>query len=443
MSEATAEEGSLASRAGRGGLWLLAGRGCGLGLRLVSNLVLTRLLAPEAFGLMALVQSVAQGVKMFSDLGIRGSVVQDPRGEEQIFLDTAWTIQILRGVGVSAGLALLAWPAAIFYGDAQLRPLLLVIALSAALDGLGSTAIYTLIRRVKPGPQVVRDLAAQLSAFVVTLAWAWYAPSVWALVGGSITSSLVLVCLSHRLIPGYRNRLAYDRVAARSIVRFGRWILVATAMTFLFNQSDRLVLGKLVSAGELGVYAIAAFLALAVPDLVQLLVVNILFPIYVRISGFDRDRQRRELARYRAAVLAFGLPPLWLLAIFGRDLVGFLYDPRYAEAGWMLQILAVGMLGTVVSSSAERVLLARGDSFSHMILQACQATLLLGGMWVGGQLMGLRGLLIGVSAARLLAYLPLAVLIRRHGVWQPAFDSAALLVSLVVVGLGQMLRGDL
>ena len=443
VSEMSAPGSSLARRAARGGLWVLAGRGCGFALRLVSNLLLTRLLVPEAFGLMALVQSVNQGVKMLSDLGIRGSIVRDPRGEERVFLDTAWTIQILRGFGICAGVALLAWPVSAFYGEPQLRPLLQVVALGAIVDGFGSTSIYTLIRRVEPAPQVVRDLVSQLCGLVVMFAWAWRAPGVWALVAGGLTASLAMLILSHRLIPGYRDRLVYDRASARSILRFGRWILVATAMTFLLNQSDRLVLGKVISVGELGVYAIAVLWAQAVPELVQLLSVNILFPVYARLAGLERERQRRELARYRIAVLALGLPPLWLLAIFGHEVVELLYDPRYAEAGWMLQILALGMLGSVVSSSAERVLLARGDSFSHMLLQACQTALLLFGMGLGVQLMGVRGLLIGMSVARLLSYLPLAVLIRRTGAWQPALDAVAFAVSFAIVGLGFALRGEL
>src|SRR5262245_33791545 len=134
MSEATTSGKSLARHAARGGLWVLTGRGSGLALRLISNLILTRLLLPEAFGLMALVQSVAQGMRMLTDVGVRGSVVQDPRGDERIFLDTAWTIQILRGLGISGGVVLLAWPAAAFYAEPQLRPLLQVIALTAVLD---------------------------------------------------------------------------------------------------------------------------------------------------------------------------------------------------------------------------------------------------------------------------------------------------------------------
>jgi hypothetical protein len=62
------------------------------------DLILTRLLFPEAFGLMALVQVFMGGLQMFSDLGVNMSIIQSKRGEDPDFLNTAWTFQILRGL---------------------------------------------------------------------------------------------------------------------------------------------------------------------------------------------------------------------------------------------------------------------------------------------------------------------------------------------------------
>ncbi|MFN3500356.1 MAG: oligosaccharide flippase family protein, partial [Pannonibacter indicus] len=74
----------------RGTAISLAGTGGQQLLRLASNLALTRLLFPEAFGLMALIQTFMVGLQMFSDIGIRPSIIQNKRGEEADFLNTAW-----------------------------------------------------------------------------------------------------------------------------------------------------------------------------------------------------------------------------------------------------------------------------------------------------------------------------------------------------------------
>ncbi len=442
MSAAETRDGSLARRAARGGLWTLAGRGVSELLRLGSNLVLTRLLFPDAFGLMAIVYSLSQGARMVSDLGIRGSIVQNRRGEEADFANTAWTIQILRGFGIATALLLASGPAASFYGDPRIALLVRVIAINAALEGFTSTAVFALIRRIEPGPQIVRELVSQCVGIVAMFSWAAISPSPLALAAGAVASTVSQLVMSHRLIPGYRNRLRYERAAARSIVRFGRWIIFATLMTFLLQQGDRLVLGKLLTAAELGVYTIAVFLAQAVPNVTQLLSVNVLFPVYARLGERSEEEQRREIARYRAAVLGLALPLLWLLAAIGPELVSLLYDPRYHGAGWMLQMLAVGMIGTVISLSQERVLLARGDSFGHMLLQGSQALILIGGIALGWNAIGgTRGLLIGVSAARLAGYLPLAWLVRRLGLWQPRQDALAFAASVFALALVFAIRG--
>jgi O-antigen/teichoic acid export membrane protein len=438
----TAPAESLIRRAVRGGSWVIAGHVLGQGLRLASNLVLTRLLFPEAFGLMTLVHVVSQGVTLFSDVGLRASVVQHPRGEEPDFLNTIWTIQVLRGFLISAAIALLALPMASFYEEPQLFPLLSVAGLTGILQGFASTSIATLTRRVQPGRTITMELTSQVFSVFVMVTWAFLYPTVWALVGGALSYALILSLLSHWAIPGYRNRFHYEREAVRAIVHFGRWILLSTAFTFIMMNSDRLALGKLMTVAELGVYTIALFPAILVVSIVGLLATRVLFPVYARLSSGETGTMRRETLRLRGGILLLMLPVLWVLALAGPQLVELLYDSRYHEAGWMLQILAVGAIGRVVTLTAEGIALARGNSFQHMLLQASQAALLLICMAVGASTHGTIGLLVGISAARILGYLPLIPLLRANGVWIPALDAAAFGLSALAIGGGLLLLGQ-
>lgn len=433
---------SLIRRAIRGGAFVVAGHVVGQGLRLVSNLVLTRMLFPEAFGLMALVHVVLQGVSLFSDVGLRASVIQHPRGEEPDFLNTVWSVQVIRGFLISLVVALLAFPMASFYEQPELVSLLAVVGLTGILQGFASTSIATLTRRVQPQRTVAMELTSQIVAVIVMVVWAFIHPTVWALVGGALAQALSLSILSHFAIPGYRNRFHYEAESIRAIIRFGRWILLSTAFTFVMTNSDRLALGKLMTAAELGVYTIALFPALLVISIVGLLATRVLFPVYARLSQGETGTIRRETIRLRGGILLLMLPVLWLLALAGPELVELLYDPRYHEAGWMLQILAVGAIGRVLTLTAEGIALARGNSFQHMLLQASHAALLLICMAIGATTHGVVGLLVGISAARILGYLPLIPLLRAHGVWVPALDSAAFGISALAIWGGLMLRGS-
>jgi O-antigen/teichoic acid export membrane protein len=433
----------LARLAMRGGVFTLAGRGASELLRFGSNLLMTRLLAPEAFGSMLVVHALVQGARMLSDLGIRGSIVSHPRGAERLFLDTAWTAQALRGAGIFVALLVGADWLARLESHPEAATLIRVVAVCTLIEGLTSTSTFFLVRQVRPGRAVARDLAARAIGIAVAICWALAAPSVWALVAGAIATSVAQAALSHRMIAGYRDRFRWDKDAAEAIKRFGRWVFVATAMTYLLHRSDTLVLATMMSKTELGVYAIAIGLPQAVIEVVQMIAGNVLFPVYARLRHLDLGAQRQAVQGYRIALLAVALPVLWVLAIAGPEVIRALYDSRYAEAGWMLQLFAIATIPAIVSVSAERVLMASGDSRSHFLLQASQAALLLGGIWIGSVVWGgPRGVLLGLIAGRAAGYGPLAVLLGARGFWLPKLDLLAFAASGLALLAGFAWRGS-
>lgn len=76
----------------------MAGLGLSHAMRFGSNLIMTRLLAPEMFGIVAIATIVMVGLTMFSDMGLRQNIVQSKNGESAVFLNTVWSVQILQGV---------------------------------------------------------------------------------------------------------------------------------------------------------------------------------------------------------------------------------------------------------------------------------------------------------------------------------------------------------
>src|SRR5688572_16992141 len=150
-------------------------------LRLGSNMLLTRLLTPEAFGLAALVTLVSQALIMFTDVGLLPAIVQHKRGGEEHFMNTAWTMQLIRTFGLTTVAVLLAWPLAALYQEPQLSSLLLVGAIGVFTGGFTSTSLYSMRRDLRVGPLVLLDLGTQLLALIITAALAYYWRSVWAL----------------------------------------------------------------------------------------------------------------------------------------------------------------------------------------------------------------------------------------------------------------------
>ena len=415
-------------RALRASLWTILGYGAGLGLRLVSSVILTRLLFRETFGIMAVVNALLQGLLMFSDLGIGTMIVQSRRGQEPAFLDTAWTIQVMRGALLLLVAVALAWPAARFYGEPQLLWLVPMVGVNAAISGFTSTSFFTLSRSLEQRRLVLLELATQVISFLVTVAWAMVHRSVWALMAGSTTTFLVRVGASHAYLPGHGNRFRWDAKAAQEV------------LTFSATRLDSLVLGRRLTMGELGTYSIASTLGRLPFELMFSLGVGVLFPVLAEAYRRDEASLRRELFRLRALLLAPILAACVLFTIAGDRIVAVLYDPRYQQAGWILRVLSAGQVAVVVGMSSTFALYAVGDSFSTMCLEGARAALLVVGMVVGGSLFGKEGLIIGIASVGPLLYPFWIIALRRRGLWQPSLDLAALLAASIAIAAGLFLR---
>lgn len=425
---------SLRALAFRGSVWTLIGYGTSQVLRLAGNLILTRLLFPEAFGLMVLVNTTLQGLNMLSDLGLASSIVQNQRGSERIFLDTAWTIQVSRGLFLCVVCWILAAPLSAFYGAPPLSELLPVAGLTLALSGFNSTSLSTLVRDLELGKLTALDLTVQAGSLAAMVAWSWWVPTVWALVAGNLIAATLRLVLSHTLIPGPRNRPAFDRRSAVELGHFARWIVLSTLLTFIAGYSDRIVLGRVLSMAELGVYNVAAVLALVVADAMQHMANRVLLPTYARLAEPGSGELSRTVTRFRVPLLAGALVPVCVLIAWAPEVVSFLYDDRYHDAGWMLQVLAVGTLFSCITVSVSPLLLAVGDSFRFMLVMAARSAILISGMTVGFAIAGLTGLLVAIALTPLMSYPALAWALRRHGAWNPALDFGALLLSASLVG---------
>lgn len=391
-----------------GSLWTLGGYGAAQILRLASNLLLARLLFPGAFGLMALVNVFMQGLEMLSDVGIGPGIIQNKRGGEPAFLRTAWTVQILRGATLWLVSILLAHPAAVFFGAQdpaalQLAAVLPVAGLTALIGGFNSTALFTLNKRMDMRRVTLLQLAPQAVALVVSIAWALaVAATVWAIVAGGLAAALARCLLSHAMNPGPADRPGWDRGAAAELGRFGRWVFASTLVSFLAQNMDRAILGRLLALDELGLYAIGMVFARVATNIATRITNTVVFPLLARWQ----DRPDRLLAfalRARGAVLWAGGAICAGFAVFAPAFFGLLYDPRYAGAGRISQWLALYVWTWILTATIDRIPLALGRPralFNANLAGA--AGLLLA--WGGYAVAALPGFVCGLAAASLASH---------------------------------------
>ena len=142
---------TLEKQAARGTVYVVVYYGVSLSLRMVSSVILARLFSPEYFGVMTLLTTVLIGLNLFSHIGLADSVIQNPRGDDPVFLNTAWTLQVVRGAGLWVLTILLAWPVARFYHEPRTLTLFPALGFACVIAGASSPSLLSLARHLGVG----------------------------------------------------------------------------------------------------------------------------------------------------------------------------------------------------------------------------------------------------------------------------------------------------
>jgi O-antigen/teichoic acid export membrane protein len=391
-------------------------------LRLVSNVILARLLFPAVFGQMALVYTFVTGLQLFSDVGTGPAIIQSPRGDDPRFLRTAWTITLIRGFVLWGAAWAIAAPMASFYGQPILAWLIPAAGFNAVINGFESTSPAQARRHMRVGVLTVMEIVSQVAGSLTTIALALlnrhlYGPNdpsaVWAIVGGGLTQALVRLVFTYTALPGVKPRWLIDRPSLRDLMHIGRWIFVSTLLTFLAGPADRLIFGKMVPVAMLGVYGMAANLAVLPTEAILKLGYAVIFPAYSRLQG--RADFHKVFGRVRMPLLLLGALIVSGLIASGPFLIRVLYDRRYDDAGWILQFLATMAWFQILEITNGAALLARGRADwvaggNGMKLVGMAAFLPL-----GFHLAGFEGALAGLVLAEVFKYLVSAVGVARRG----------------------------
>src|SRR6185437_10897740 len=362
--------------------WTLVGHFLSQVLRFVSNLILTRLLAPDLFGVMSVGYTVFTALWMVSDLGFGAVVARSHRGDQPVFLNVVWTMQIARGVLISLGALALSgalwigagatlFPAHSVYADPRLVTLIAVLSLYGLLSGLESTKSLWVRRNLALARLTKIELICQAMMTAFILVWAWFDPSIWALGVGWLFGVTLRTLLSHAALPGPRNRIEWEKKAFDEIIDFGKWALVSSPISFLIGSGDRLLLGALLDATHMGFYATAALFTTALQAVVLKIVGQSVLPALSEIVRTRPDELLSTIYRVRLPLDAFCFALAGLLLVIGQPLVHFLYDPRYTPAGWMLSVISITLMFTPLNV-LDQCLIALGRIRLLSILNAAR-----------------------------------------------------------------------
>lgn len=331
-------DGSLQHKAIRSSVWVgLSSVGVAV-LSFARGIILARLLTPEIFGLMAICLMSIRMIEIFTETGFGAALIHRQQRFEDA-RDTAFTLMVLRGVGLAVAAFFIAPWVAAFYEQPILDTIVGVVGISFILTGCRNVNMIALQKEFDFKHLTYFEQVSTVLNFILSVGLAWALRSVWALVYAQLAGAAINTVLSFAMVPG-RVRFRFDRAIAKELFAYGKFITGLAIVVFLTRELDNAVIGKLLGMDALGYYVAAYTLANIPSTYVATLVAKVLFPMFSKLQG-DLARLQIEYGRGIRLVTAVVLPVSVGIVVLAPEIVAALYGARWAQAAAPLQVLAV------------------------------------------------------------------------------------------------------
>lgn len=338
-------------------------------LRLGSNMTLTRLLDPTAFGIIGVIMSVVVVLTMLTDLGYHSFVVRHARGDDPRFLDVIWSIRLVQAIGLMIVMILIAGPVAGLLNKPQIAMPMMATAPIFVLNALPSMAVVLAERRGQVRVVSMIEFGSLTIQIITNIAIAIVIQNYWSLLIGLYVGAIARIVISRALLEG-RSKLSFDRATIAEFLNFSKIVAASSAITLLLEQSDKFLFARLFTLEQFGVYMVAVSLALAAMEFGRNYCGKVFFPLIARVY--------RETNGNREAILATSyqsrrrIYPL-LFAAFGAAIgmapviIAILFDHRYQGASVFLALLLARVVMELDTYANAQILFASGRTQTMLL----------------------------------------------------------------------------
>jgi lipopolysaccharide exporter len=294
-------------------------------------------------------------LELFSAFGMDTVLIQHRDSTVRHF-NTAWTLNVMAGCAVGTLLLLLAVPASYFYREPRLLPVVLVLALSAAIQGFENVGVVHFRKEQKFDKEFRYLLAKKLMAFAVTVPLAFSFRNYWALVIGTLAGRIGAVGLSYGVHP---FRPWFSLAAVAEMMHFSKWLMIQNALTFLKERSASFIIGRFAGPAALGSFSVSAEVA-SMPGTELVAPINrAILPAYVKLAA-DPRALSREYVTVMSGIALLAVPAVAGVALAAPFIVLLVLGPKWTEARTLLEVLAFFGITQVLQSNAYSAFIALG-----------------------------------------------------------------------------------
>ena len=308
---------------------------------------LARMLTPVDFGLAALALSMVMFFTMIGDAGLGRSLVRVDANDTEAWSSAFWA-SVLLMTALSGLFFLISWPAAAFFNEPRLVPIMMVLSLAPLLMGLAEIPAASLLQKEKFQWLAGAEFAAAIAGIVVALIIAFQGGGAWALVWQHLTQRIVkgvVVQLASRLYP----RLVLNVGKLKEHMRFMLDTAAWSMTMFVNRQADTLVVGKFLGAATLGLYNVAVRIMQLPVSILGGSLHSAVYPRFVQLR--EDNKALRELVLFTTMAQAvFVFPPIAAVAAASHAFFTLLLSERWQASGEIFTLRAgAGAIQTIVA----------------------------------------------------------------------------------------------
>lgn len=332
--------------------------------QIVSVIVLSRLLTPSDFGIVAMSWPVIGLLSIFQDFGLTQATVQRPGITREDVNFLFWL-----NVGISGVVALAIFAtaplAAAFYSEPKIAALLMAMSCLVLIQGLGAQHTALLNRRMRFPALSAMEVTGALGGLATSVTWALLSPSYWALFGGSLVTVLLPVIIAWTL-SGWRPGLPHRAEGARALVNFGAGLTGFNLSNFVARNADNVLIGRFLGGAPLGLYDRAYKLMLMPLRQATNPLARVMVPTLSRLSD-DPARYRQAYLTVVPLLLIALVPGIAALIIVAPTFIPFLLGPEWQESALIFSALGFAGLLQPLNNPAGWLFISQGRSRDFMI----------------------------------------------------------------------------
>ncbi|WP_404422116.1 oligosaccharide flippase family protein [Nibricoccus sp. IMCC34717] len=322
-------------RAAGGAALVASGNFVEQGLRMARNMILARIVAPDAFGTFALTGAALATLDAFTQAGTRQAVIQDKDNPPQELINAAFYFGLLRGFLVFLLILVAAPFLAPAFGLSQEPMTIRFVALVFLFNCIGSPASILQEKSLAYGRQVSSTLLATTLGTAVAISLAFHYPTVWALLFGLLAESVLKLGLSYVFFP-FKPKIGIDKKSWSSLAAYSKGMWGLPIITMAFLRADILILAHFLDKATVGKYALCLSLA-AAPFSIPSLVSRVLLPVFARIRD-DSASVAALFLKISRLYLHFSIPLFCILLSVGNTVLGLAYGSQYRDFGTILAL---------------------------------------------------------------------------------------------------------